>query len=262
MLNLRLICLDFDGTIMVYDEEPGFFHPGVIDALNELAGRGIQWCTNSGRNKESQLIILEKTRPRGLQHMPVALLCSECMIYEKKNGHYVAQEPWNTSTMVSLRQFHAGLQELLKPRLDVWNEKYRPTVYLGDTHSVFFLSEEGDHLVRFMEELRPVVANQPKSMVTRNAGWINIMPNHLGKGNTLRGFLELKGIRPEEALAVGDHYNDLSMLDGSAARHVGCPANAMPDVAAAIRSAGGCVATKDGPEGTLEIIRHYLDQAR
>jgi hypothetical protein len=37
MSDIRLVCLDFDGAITVYDAPPGVFHPAAIEMLNGLA---------------------------------------------------------------------------------------------------------------------------------------------------------------------------------------------------------------------------------
>jgi hypothetical protein len=54
MSNIRLVCLHFDGPIMVHDERPGFFYPMVIEMLNGLTKRGIAWRANSDRDMKSQ----------------------------------------------------------------------------------------------------------------------------------------------------------------------------------------------------------------
>jgi hydroxymethylpyrimidine pyrophosphatase-like HAD family hydrolase len=93
--------------------------------------------------------------------------------------------------------------------------------------------------------------------VTRNDCCFNILPYITGKGNTLLSYARYAGLHREEILAVGDHLNDLSMLDGSSAGRVGCPSDAVPEVRDAVRRAGGGVASQPGPLGTVAIIRRY-----
>jgi hypothetical protein len=48
------------------------------------------------------------------------------------------------------------------------------------------------------------------------------------------------------------------MLNGTAARHVACPANAMAEVVDTVTAAGGYVARAAGPEGTVEAVGFFL----
>jgi hydroxymethylpyrimidine pyrophosphatase-like HAD family hydrolase len=258
MSDIRLICLDFDGTILVYDEKPGFFHPAAIDMLNGLVERGIVWCTNSGRDAEGQMKILELSRARGLRHMPAVLLCSESFIFERRDGTYAPSEPWNSAARKMLRRFHRVIQQAVRPNLDDWIARYRPEVYIAEEYTTFNVVDADGQPLRFHGEIETAIRGIPDAVVSRNGGWISIMPSELGKGNTLRAYLRLAGLQSGHALAIGDHLNDINMLNGTVARHVACPADAMAEVVDAVTDAGGYVARAAGPEGTVEAVRHFL----
>ena len=95
-------------------------------------------------------------------------------------------------------------------------------------------------------------------MITRSGGWVSVMPSMLGKGNALLAYARHAGLAPHHILAVGDHHNDLPMLGTGAAGHVGCPADAIPEVREAVQRAGGMVAGLPGPAGTVEVLRAHL----
>jgi hydroxymethylpyrimidine pyrophosphatase-like HAD family hydrolase len=61
-----------------------------------------------------------------------------------------------------------------------------------------------------------------------------------------------------EIFAAGDHYNDISMLDGRFARYPACPGNAIAEVKEAVRNAGGYVAAQDHGAGVHEALHHFL----
>lgn len=259
MPDIRLICLDFDGTIMVYDEPPGFFHPAAIDVLNGLVERGIAWCTNSGRDVDGQMKILELSRTHGLRHMPAVLLCSESYIFEQRDETYAPSEPWNSTAKKTLRQFHRGIQETVRPKLDDWIAQYRPEVYIAEEYTTFNVADADGQPLRFSKDIEATILGIPDAVVSRNGGWISILPAELGKGNVLLGYLRLAGLQSGDALAIGDHLNDINMLNGTAARHVACPANAMAEVVDAVSAAGGYVARAMGPEGTVEAVKYFLE---
>ncbi len=68
-----------------------------------------------------------------------------------------------------------------------------------------------------------------------------------------------KTLKKHDIIAVGDGLNDISMLDGSITKNVGCPLNASEEVKHAVCNAGGIIAKQECAEGTLEIIKDYLD---
>jgi hydroxymethylpyrimidine pyrophosphatase-like HAD family hydrolase len=256
---VRLVCLDFDGTIMCYDEAPGFFHPAVTDLLNELDGRGISWCTNSGRDFDDQMRVLDATMHLGLRHKPAGLLCSEALVYERRNAAYTSAEPWNSRAFADLCELHRRVQDRLAPELEGVVARYGKCQRFTSEHFTAFCVEDRQGLpVRLHEELQERLAGITGFRISRNGGWVAVIHESLGKGAILREFGARAGFHPGEILAVGDHFNDLAMLSGEAAAHVGCPANSIPEVMEAVRTAGGYVAKGDGPLGTVEAIRHFI----
>lgn len=259
MPDVRLIALDFDGTIMVYDEPPGFFHPEVIAALNALEACGVAWCTNSGRDRADQERVLAACYARGLRHRPAALICSESVIFEGRGGRYHPAEPWNSKVEARLVALQRRVQALLEPELEHMHRRHRGfTTYLGEHFTAFFVPGDGDPAEALHDELAERLAGVEDFMLTRNGGWVAVLTDGLGKGNTLAEYGRRVGLAPDQILAVGDHFNDLSMLDGRSARHVGCPVNAIGAVKESVKAAGGHIASREGPLGTLDVLRNYV----
>ena len=260
--SIRLIALDFDGTIMVYEDPPsGHFHPDVIALLNELETRGIDWCTNSGRDLKDQSQVIELAVSRGLRHKPVALICSESMVYERNNGSFHPLEPWNSTVQRDLVQFHRIVQERLQPLMTGLTRRHGifPS-YVGEHFTAFAVPDRDGIPELFHAELWELLRDIPKVMLTRNGGWVAVLTEDLGNGNALRQFSLAHGYKPEEILAIGDQFNDLNLLDGLAAKHVGCPANSIREVVETVRKAGGHVSVLEGPAGTMDVIRRFLGQ--
>jgi len=226
-------------------------------ALNKLTDLGIAWCTNSGRNHIDQQEILERAALKGLRHWPTALLCSESLIYHRSDGLYVSQEPWNSQINNFVRAIQEQVLQLIKPILDDLTLEHKPELHFSEHYTAFNVLAPDDHPAIFYQQLCEQLIGLQDIIVTRNGPWVNILPRVSGKGNTLREYARLHGFRLNQVLAVGDHLNDLNMLDGAAARHVGCPADAVEEVKTTVRSAGGLIATENGPLGTVEIIQKY-----
>ncbi len=255
-MNVRLICLDFDGTAVDYDGEKAFFHPLVAQELNRLGALGVEWCTNSGRSREDQESILRMSRSKGLGYMPSAILCSEAFIFDRiGDNQYAAREPWNSETLRTLVDFHGRVQGALQDRLESWQRQYAVEIRLGPSYTVFCVPGEEQQVTEFYTELSKAVSTVHDSIITRNGGWVVVLPTSMGKGNILNRYRQERGFRREEVLAVGDHLNDISMLDGNAAAWVACPADAKGPVLDTVRAARGFVAAKPGPLGTAEILK-------
>jgi hydroxymethylpyrimidine pyrophosphatase-like HAD family hydrolase len=67
----------------------------------------------------------------------------------------------------------------------------------------------------------------------------------------------LLALQANNILAIGDHYNDLSMLDGHVASMVACPSNALSEVKAIVQKAKGRISQYEAGEGTAEAIHFY-----
>jgi hypothetical protein len=79
------------------------------------------------------------------------------------------------------------------------------------------------------------------------------------KGAALAELARLIKVPRENIFAAGDHHNDISMLDGKAAAMPSCPANAIDEVKAVVRAAGGYVARKQHGAGVYEALLHFLN---
>lgn len=253
------VFLDFDGTIMVYDEEPGFFHPEVIQEMNTFPSRGITWYTNSGRHIEGQEKVLGLCRKHGLTCMPEALICGESFIYERSETEYLPLEPWNSEAKVIQKTFHRNVQRVLRSRLTEFARYVdAEKTFLTDMGTYFFVDQEKEEHAVVARMLDGVIREAGGGLLVKNGPWLFAQPDALNKGCALHRFLEHRGIPSDEVLAVGDHENDLSMLDGLTAGKTGCPASAIPEVRRLVLSSGGYVSDLDGPLGTLDVLRHYL----
>ncbi|HMP90026.1 MAG TPA: HAD hydrolase family protein [Kiritimatiellia bacterium] len=254
--DIRLISLDFDGTILVYDDPEGLFHDDVIFLLNDLQCRGIRWCANSGRDKNDQLAVLQRSVERGLTHMPDALICSESLVFVRNGSGYVPLEPWNSRAHDDLRACHAQVQVALDSKLGYIQKTYQPiSTLIGDLFTAFFIHDRDGMPIKLFNDLQRFLKDLDGVMLTRNGGWVAVMHDGLGKGNALKAYAQHLDLPRDHILAIGDQFNDLPMLLQDVACHLGCPGDAIPEVRNAVRKAKGIVADEPGPLGTIQVIR-------
>lgn len=255
---IRLVSLDFDGTILDYPESGPVLHPCIIEILNELSLRGIAWVANSGRSLEEMKRIVEASARAGLQHLPQAFLCLECLIFECMGTIFRSVEPWNSEMVETLRELHKRVRAALGPHVDEIRDRFTSEIYMEELYVAFKLDEPEVKPVALFEALRGWLRGVEGAALTRNGSWVAVHSARAGKGSVLRAYAARTGFEYDEILAVGDHYNDLTMLDGTAAGHVGCPADAIDEVKEAVMAVGGHVAQSEGPPGTAEVIRRFV----
>ena len=255
-----LVCLDFDGTIMRYDQPPDHFHPEVIDALNRLQQAGIPWISNSGRDYPSQLDIIGHSRDEyGLAAMPLAILHSECFIHINAESNYTPLEHWNNSMKRDLESLQEHIASAVKEDIEalVRGQSSAESVYY-DQAAVFIHRGPEDERQTFIAGLNSLLEPIAGAHVIQNGEFISVIHERAGKGNLLRAYLEYSEISPSDVLAIGDHDNDITMLDGSVTPHVACPGNSFPPVREVVRQAGGYLAEAHGPAGTVEALQFYF----
>ncbi|MGD9875024.1 MAG: HAD hydrolase family protein [Kiritimatiellia bacterium] len=259
---LYCVCLDFDGTIMEYEGDRGWFHPAVIECLNTLEKLDVRWFTNSGRGIKNQLEVLDLSVERGLRHMPEKMLCGESFIYDRQGESYTDREPWNTKTREFLRSFHADVQQRLSGSLETWMEKYSPKqTYVLEEATVFLVDPANNQPQSLAGEMAGMLADMPHAEVQINGGYVFVIPDFLGKGAILKESLLHDRALLDRTLAIGNDYNDIPMLDGKSAGLTGCPGDAVAGVIREVRRSGGYAASAPGPLGSVEVIKHHLQKS-
>jgi hydroxymethylpyrimidine pyrophosphatase-like HAD family hydrolase len=116
--------------------------------------------------------------------------------------------------------------------------------------------EEMERIVGFIDAAR---APHPKFHYQRNSIYLRFCHADYHKGAALAELQRLLGIGTAQTFAAGDHHNDLSMLDGKYAALPACPANAIVEVKAAVRSANGYVAKSCCGAGVYEALRYFTN---
>lgn len=87
------------------------------------------------------------------------------------------------------------------------------------------------------------------NVVTSGNCWTDVMPKGVHKGSGIRILSQKTGIPLSEFVALGDHYNDLEMLE--AVGHPACVDNAKPEILAMCEM---------HMESGADLLLHYLQQ--
>ena len=233
-----LIALDFDGTSAVYEPQLAI-HSGCLDMLGQFLDRGYGWVLNSDRCTET-LIEVADALPSGLR--PEGILSAQRFIHTlNNNGAYEPFQKWNDSRM----ELHNALWKDITPCFSDWQEEIESEFticerYVDDFVFAYRVPEEEN--IALQKRMRSYIRPWLSAQLSGNHEWTFILHADFSKASLLEHYCSERGIETKKIIAVGDGFNDISMLDGSLTPQAGCPADASPEVLKAVHSGGGYIA--------------------
>src|SRR4051794_7629962 len=254
--KIRLLSTDFDGTLVAHGGEP-VLDPGCLKHIERLQGEGVLWAINTGRSVE----LLES----GLADFefpihPDFILTSERDIFRpsENGGRWEPFGDWNDRVAREHAQLFHSARGVLAEVVDFVNQKTKARLLYHSAGLEGLVAENEEELDRVTAFIDRAREKQPKFHYQRNTVYLRFCHADYHKGAALAELSRLLEIPPAGIFAAGDHYNDISMLDGRFARYPACPANAIPEVKEAVRSAGGHVASMNHGAGVHEALRHFI----
>jgi HAD superfamily hydrolase (TIGR01484 family) len=255
--RVRLLSTDFDGTLVAHGTDP-VLDLGCMSYIEKLQADGVLWAINTGRSVE----LLES----GLTDFefpihPDFILTSERDIFRPSSngGKWEPFGDWNERVAREHAQLFHSAEAVLAEVVDFVKQKTKARLLYhsaGLEGLVAENEEELDRVTKFIDRARE---KQPKFHYQRNTIYLRFCHADYHKGAALAELSRLLEIPREEIFAAGDHHNDISMLDGRFAACPACPANAIPEVKEAVKSAGGYVASQAYGAGVHEALLHFLD---
>lgn len=256
-LPIRLISTDFDGTLHADHEEPPV-PPDLQEYIADLQRRGARWVINTGRDLFGLLEAVARAR---LRVKPDFVVVVEREIYRHQDTQYVDVEDWNQRC----RRVHADLFVRVRQdlgRLTDWINQRHPAMVYEDPYSPFCViagnNVDMDAIQVFLETYCHEV---PGLAVMRNDVYARFNHADFNKGTALAEIARRLGVKPEETLAAGDHWNDLSMLSREVAHCLVAPDNAIARVKETVLQQGGYVSHQPWGHGVARGLEHYLQRA-
>jgi HAD superfamily hydrolase (TIGR01484 family) len=246
--QLRLLCTDFDGTIA--EQSPKPISPAFFERLSAFRKKGtLYWIINTGRTLESTL---EELKRREVPIYPDWIVALEREIWLVRERRGVGWFEWNRKCEL----LHAQLFEAVRPiwkTIEDFVSSHTKAHLVEDAGSplgiIATCEEEADEISAF---ITPALKDWPMLVPVRNSIYFRFSHKFYHKGACLEAIANGIGVLPLQIMAIGDHLNDLPMLERRYAHHLACPANAVDDVKQKIRAQGGHVASASVAEGTIE----------
>jgi HAD superfamily hydrolase (TIGR01484 family) len=251
---LRLISTDFDGTIHDPTSIPPIA-PEFVDWIRSAQGYGIKWVVNTGRDFTSLINTLKLLQ---LGIYPDYVVSVERQIHIFHRGEYHDHPKWNRRCHVD----HEALFVIAEPsinRIRTWLETNSTAQIYSDSWSPLCIiashESEADSIHRIAEEECRQVSNLT---IVRNSAYFRFAHRSYTKGSALAEIARDLGLNKDQIFAAGDHYNDITMLDGTHATHVAAPANAIPGIKASVLNAGGYVSERTCSHGILDALEFFM----
>jgi HAD superfamily hydrolase (TIGR01484 family) len=249
-----LLSTDFDGTLIGHEPDARTAD-ALSSALQDLRRRGAVWAVNTGRQLWFALEGLEHAH---LPHDPEFVLSSEKDIYRRVgDGDWEAFGEWNAHTERRTINLLESARHILDA-ISVMSSTDKNVEILYENGRVAgLMTADTGTMDRIVDKIRALAVDVPEFSFNRNMVWMRFTHRDIHKGSALAELARLLGIPREEVLAIGDHHNDIPMLDGSAATMVACPANAVNEVKDVVRAANGYISPFAWGEGVADAIRHF-----
>lgn len=247
---VKLISTDFDGTLFAEFENPPVPHR-LQEQIGDLQRRGAKWVINTGRDLSS---LMETLGRAGLQIEPDFLVLVEREIFRHHQSQYLPVRHWNDAC----ERVHADLFARVRqdlPAIVRWiNGRFHAQIY-EDAFSPFCLIarnvEEAEAIHTFLEDYCRRV---PGLTVMRNDIYARFCHAAFHKGTALREIARMLGLTPDQVFAVGDHLNDLPMLQKEFAGFLAAPANAIDRVKTQVLAQGGYVSPLAHGSGVADAL--------
>ena len=255
-MPIKLLSTDFDGTLFAEFESPPI-PEHLLELIGQLQARGVIWAINTGREMSSLMEIMARAH---VAIKPDHLILVEREIYSHQESQYVGWADWNDACARAHEELFRRVRADL-PRLRSWvGSRFNASVY-EDAYSPFCLVAENngdaDAIHKYMEDYCEEV---PGLQVVRNDVYARFAHLSYNKGTALAELSRRLNITAENIFAVGDHLNDLPMLEKRYANYLAAPANAIDAVKETVAMQGGFVSGLPQGHGVAEGLKYFLEQ--
>jgi HAD superfamily hydrolase (TIGR01484 family) len=257
--RVQLLSLDFDGTLVSRVSEP-VLDTQCMELIRELQDAGTMWAINTGRSVD---LLESGLTDFSFPIRPDFILTTERDVFRPgQNGDkWEAFGDWNKHCAQDHTELFSSAQRVLDEVIDFVTQKTKARLIYDSERLEGLVAENDEEIERITEFIEQASVRHPKLDYQRNTVYLRFCHADYHKGAALAELARLIEVPRENIFAAGDHHNDISMLDGKVAAMASCPANAIDEVKAAVRAAGGYVAGKQHGAGVCEALLHFLNGA-
>ena len=254
---IKMIAMDYDWTLLDYSGQEPFIGRETIDLINRFINAGGYAGIVSGRQYWDFRGEFKSMGFPWAKKFPNYIIGREAYIYEVDGLNYTEFSEHNAKMHEKItaltRKMTAYMEEIFemyeKNNIHVTNF----FVYGDFAVEIHTVKEDAQ---KAMELLSEFVKKKEitDAAVHRNGVMVTVYSKHAGKGNTLLAAAKNFGIKPDEVLAIGDSFNDITMIDGKYGFVGACVGNAEEKIKETVKAGGGYIGNGTAYKGVADIL--------
>ncbi|MCM1497994.1 MAG: Cof-type HAD-IIB family hydrolase [Clostridium sp.] len=225
----KMIACDLDETLLSSDRSISEHN---IEAIKQATGLGVKFVPATGRgynsvggtleklgllDKENEYVIsynggaVTENRENKLLHFEGISFALAQELYRRGLSYNVCIHVY-TKEMVYAYRFWQEEMDYLAGRMEVTEIFTENLDFLAgqDIVKVLYMNTDYSYLKKIEEELKDITGEIDVSYSSNR--YIEFNRKGVNKGSGLMFLANRLGIKPEETIAIGDNFNDLSML--------------------------------------------------
>lgn len=268
-MKYKLIALDVDGTLLDDDHK---LSPGTIETIQMIAEQGTEFVLCTGRAPVSSIPFMRQIGLGGyvITHNGAATVNvrTEEIIYEfALNPHglepymeYCRKNKVHFDVNTTFGLYVENAAGLNQEALDMYHK------FLMEPKDLPSWAEFTEPIVKFTiagmpEQIERVYTDwsewpQEFNMLRSGDLFIDLMHKDASKGSALQKLAEKRGIPAENVMAIGNYYNDLTMLTFAG---LGVAMDNSPDE---VKAAANAVTASNNEEGVKLALQKYCIEER
>lgn len=264
-MKYKLIALDVDGTLLTDDH---VLTPGTIETIRAIAEQGTEFVLCTGRAPRSTIPYMRELGLEGyvICHNGAATVDvrTEEIVHEfALNPHglepymeYCRKNNVHFDVNTTFALYVENAAGLTKEALDMYHK------FLMEPEDMPGWADFSEPIVKFtvageMDQLDRVYSDwsqwtQGFNMLRSGDFFIDLMHKEASKGAALQKLAEKRGIPAENVMAIGNYYNDLTMLT-----YAGLGV-AMDNSPLDVKAAANAVTASNNEEGVRQALVKYV----
>lgn len=257
MAQIKVIATDLDGTLIGNMADISSY-PILAAQLRDLREKnGTIWVVSTGRTIKSFRKLFAPLRLMGL--CPDFVITEHAYIHSLGHVFWLPHFLWNWHIRWRIFIHNLETKSLIRDCIETLQAvTWRVQVKRQTDMESWLTFPSTDDAQSAMNLLREKLKDKKHLILFQNGLQLEIKAVPFTKGLALSELIRYVGETTAGTLAIGDGYNDISMLHPDVAAMIACPANAAPDVMLTVHQHGGHVAQGTSLRGVVETIDAFL----
>ncbi len=263
----KLVVLDIDGTLLTSDKK---ITQKTIDTIKKASELGVKFIIASGRAPSGVMPVADNINLKDIGGYILSFNGGCCLNY--KTGEYLYENfipnkylkdiyDFATRNNIPMLTYHKDTMytpndttKYLELEANINNLKTKKTSNLLEefTHDFpkVILTDEGHILEKFVEKAQDTLSDL--EVFRSEPFFLEICPQGIHKATGIAKVIDILGIKQEEVMAIGDGFNDLTMIE-----YAGLGV-AMANAQDKVKEASDFITLSNDEDGVSHVIEKFI----